>query len=435
MNIPSTFGVYNTSDLSLVSEKYTELKINEMYSIKPKTSLLISYEDVDINSYIPITPSKYYYHPTKTLSYSHQNGSTEYMNELGMFGFFYTNILTHNFINFKVNGEWYTIITNDEFTLQFIYDGNNRHFRIYFKGGDSAYFKVLNGLNKFKRSINTELPKPSILSTNLMDYYLFEGCRFYTPTFSNIVNLKKKISDILSDFKFMFVGTSIYDEARDVDIFIHSKDIQTASNVLSQHFSEIYHTPGHFGYLFYDNETSVKIDLLPSMYSNFNIGVNEDNSVDELTMYMIQSIYYLSSTHQNLSDMYRSWKFNKVIETAYRLDVLHTEYGYYNNSFISNERFELYDDVISNTKSNEVVEFPTIYNCKSACYKIGNTFYLMLKSLYFNQTINFNIDGGVNHIKVIDSSDIDTLIYNVDGDTTKVRIDNLNGYALISYEI
>jgi hypothetical protein len=426
-------GSYDKKNLMVMDEHPVTYTLDERYSPEINQSLLIAFEDIDIYSHIPINYSKYYYHPNQTMSYL-TNRTTKFLNELGIYNFFETNFQVNNSISFKIKNEWYSFITNSEYILQPIVDFNNKHVRIYFNKNSDCFYKIVKGKRKFKKINKIELPMPTIFSYDLIDLYLFEGYDFIEDVeLPNITDIKEDLRDILNGLDYYFVGTSIYDQARDIDIFIPPTQYEDAMQRLNNKYEKIKDSDGHLGCLFKTN-LNLKIDLMPSPYGDEVLSVN-NNSATPLFMYFIQANYYVSIKSDNVSDLFKIWRFNKLLETGNSLGILKIRNNYFQNTFLLKDRFKLYYDIVSNKDSNELVDIFEVGVAKLVRYKLNNYYYIIIKSLHPGQSLRFEIDEKFKNIKVLDDTSISTLTTRHNVNNTEFNIHNLNGYVLIECEM
>ena len=426
-------GIYDFEKLIILNEsEYTpELDVREVP--KNNTCLLISFEDIDLYTYDEISYSKFYYHPNVDISYNSFRPN-EFMKHFNAQNFFDVIYQINNSISFKILGEWYSFVTNSEYFLQFIIDGNHRHVRIFFKNSDVNFYKFIKGRKKFKRINTVYLPEPNVVSYPMMDYFLFEGYRFYKDNLPNIREIKEQISSILSGLNYYYVGTSIYDHARDIDIYIHDKDFIEATERLSNTGYNKININSEDGRLMFEiPNSSIKLDLLTSLYSEF-IEPTLNNQADPLFMYFIQLNYYASIQYDNISPLFKSFRYNKFLDTCNKIGIDNKRSNHYNNIYLDKPRFNKYYEIFSDKNSEELIHVPDNAMAKFSCIKTGDWYYYAIKSKYFKQLVKFDLPFRAIECTVVDGDGCDEVIFNNEAQYTSVRFRFLEDYALIKFK-
>jgi len=430
-------GLYDLgSSITISEENKWDIEFEKRIYVDGWKTILISFEDIDLYSHDELNYSKYYYHPNKDIRYDAFK-STKWLRAFDLPVFFSPNYLVSNSISFKINGKWISFSTNAEYILQPIIDGHHTHVRLFMKKDPDLFYKWIEGRVEYKKINKVFLPKPSIISCELLDYYLFKGYDFYeTNTFFDIQKGKDDIRVALKGLEYYFVGTSIYDNARDIDIYIHKKDFKEAVRRLEKSgFEKLSWRPSYGGTMFKDKYTSAKIDVIESPYSNYIEPIDKEHNADPLLMYFIQVNYFASICYDNLSEFFKIWRFNKLLETGKKLDILDGVSSHrFVNSYIRETRFQKYYDVFSHPEAiqdlykpdNPVIKFNTV--------KIKNKYYTVVKSKHRTQLIHFNLPYTIKNLNIIDAEGVGKVVTIQESSNTKFQLMFLDDYILFSYE-
>jgi hypothetical protein len=432
-------GIYDPKKLvvSIVSnEEELVPEFDKQIYVDGCVSILISYEDIDFYSYDEIKYNKYYYHPNVDIRYDTDYRTNDFMKLFGISAFFDSIFQVKNSISFKQNGEWFSFTTNSEYVIQVILDGNHKHARLFLKDDTDYFYRFKRGKVKYKKINNIFLPKPDVISYELLDYFLFEGYDFYEDdTTFDISKSKDEIRKVLVGLEYYFVGTSIYDTARDIDIYTTDKDFNEVSQRLHDSgFEKIERVAGHFGHMFKDKYTNAKIDLVRSPYEDF-IEPIKDNNADPLLMYFIQVNYYTSICKDNLSDLFKMWRFNKLLETAHKLGISDKRNSFYKNTYIEPARFQKYYDVFSHPEADEVIEDPDNSSIKYSSVDKDGYRYVAIKSKYGSQLVKFELPYIIKDFTIIDDGGTAEITIKLNDDNTSFRLRFIQDYILLKFKI
>lgn len=429
-------STYDSKSLYTLNEEDYDFEFDTQYYVNGNLSLLISFEDINLHSYEDINFSKYYYHPNDDVYYNNFRAS-DFLKMFGVRNFFGSIFQVKNSISFKQNGEWFSFITDAEYVLQPIVDGKYKHVRIFLKNNDNHFYKFKKGNIEFKKINKVFLPKPSVISYDLLDYYLFEGYDFYVKDrYFDITESKKDIRESLKGLDYYFVGTSIYNEARDIDIYVNENDFEEASDRLDNSgFPKIDWTPGHFGHMFEDKYTDAKVDLIVSPYSDYSEVIDENNNADPLLMYFIQTNYYTSICKDELIDLFKMWRFNKLLETSNKLGLHDKNNSYFKNTYVEPERFQKYFDIFSHSKSEEVIINPDNPTIKFSCIKLDEYYYTAIKSKHGTQLITFELPYTISELEVLDDNGVDEVLTKEVDNGTFFRLRFLKDYTLLKFKV
>jgi len=431
-------GIYDIGrEVNILEEEDYDITFDKRVDTNGWECFLIPFEDIDLYGHDEINFSKYYYHPNTDVYYNTFK-SDDYLKAFGLRVFFSPIYQVSNSISFKQNNEWASLTTNAEYVLQPIIDGHHKHVRIFLKKGSDLFYRWRAGKVEYKKINKVHLPKPNVISFPLLDYYLFKGYDFYDDNrFFDIRKSKEDIRKAGKELRYYFVGTSIYDEARDVDIYVHKGDFNEMCDRLEDDgFKKIDWSPSYQGSMFEDKYTKAKIDVITSPYSDYEEPIDENNNAEPLLMYFIQVNYYASIRYDNLTEFFKMWRFNKLLETAKKLglqDGGNSYQEYFVDSYMSEERFQKYYDIFSHPNAVEQLYRPDNPTIWFNSVKIADDYYIAVKSKHKQQLVNLHIPYKIKNFEVIDEGNIGRAVVSDIEGGTNIQLRFLENYALLKY--
>lgn len=429
------------------SENFDDkLKLDEVYTIpksdKPSQCISFTHDDLIVSNVDGYNPQKLYYRPNKPITVLDFE-STEFMESFDMFNFWAPVYITTNSINFKVQDEWYTLYTNGEYVLQIIVGFDKETTNLYFNNiEDGIFFKVVKGKYKSKPINTVYIPKPTQTSNKLIRYFIMDNYRFLQDQGGfYIKDIKDDLNFILDGLDYYYIGTSIKDHAKDIDIHIKKSDYKTAVDRLDKEgwFNRDYDYDFNGTVFGHPTIKNLKLDLLVSPYSKFQEPLEDDgHTADPLFMYFIQANLFCSINHDNLSSVYKEWRFNKLLETRKEFEIqrdsINTNKKHFKNTFIERDRFNIYFDLLNDNDYN-VLNDDVTYGLNSDILHIkkNGVEYLIVYSKYLNQIVFVNLPFNITDVEGVDYDDVKNVTIKDEGETTQIRFQGVNNFATIKF--
>lgn len=405
---------------------------NKVFPIKEQYMVEIPFDEIKLRESDEVRHSKVYYFPNENV-YANNVKKTEFKKSFHFYSFFDPEYITRPGFVFKLKGEWYHFITNCEFALKFVITNDEKKVHICFnsENNDRAIYKIGKGHKELLPKYFLYMYELDAITPMLMNYFLFDGIRFLPKNdLPYIADEKKKLIELLDGLNFYFMGTSIYDYARDIDIHVSDDDYDEVVNRMELAGYTKNKIKGYTGTQYANNE--IKIDVVLNPYSNFPEAV-DDYHANHLLMYFIQLNYFCSIAKDIVTTLFKEYRYNRLLITQKKMGIDFEKYGQYVKQIISNERTVKYVDNINNVKikeinSNNVYRYTILTDGKWEYLAVS-----MKEAIPINAKIT--IPYSIRDFEVLD--DVDNLSISMYHDTDKTNIvfSNVDHVALIRYKV
>lgn len=406
----------------------------------PFLGFVFEYDDILVSNVNDINPQKLYYKPYDEVRVDEYE-LTDFRKSFDFYNFWAPTYITQNGISFKSNGEWFTFLTNAEYVLQSQVGFDSYKCHIYFNNTrENNFYKIVKGKYKTKTTSPIRLPKPDWVSNEIVDYFIMDNYRFMDDQCGfPLKEEKKRLNKILEGLDYYYIGTSILDHAKDIDIYVNESDYSEAAKRLLKSG----YTKNPFSYAFTgsifrpDDESKPKLDLVYSPYSKFPEPKDSDHNANPLFMYFLQGILYCSISHDNLSPLYKAWRFNKVLETkqTFGIDNHQYESTRFMNAIFDNDRFDVYFDLLNDndyTIVNDQVEIGL--NGDHLHIKKDGNEYIIVKSKYLDQVIYVNLPFRISDMNVLDlSEDCKNISSENFESSSQLVFNGINDFSLVQF--
>ena len=407
---------------------------NIVEQIDDNSGVVIPIDDVELSPHEEIRPAKVYYYPNEDI-YAYDFKKTEFRKSFDFYTFFHPTYITTPSFNFKYNGQDYTFLTNCEYALKFVFnDGVKLHIYFNADGNTNKIFKIEVGKKSYPAKFNVYIPPVDIVSYKLLDYLIFGNYRFFDKSqLPNIVEKKKWLIELLDGLDFYFIGTSIFEHARDIDIHINERDFDEAVKRLDKSVIS-YNDKVNYDGKQYRLSPDIKLDVINSPYSSFTepkIG----HDADPLLMYFIQTNYYCSIVKDHVSDLFKEYRYSKLLDTQAKVGLDFSRYKQFDNlfSYIENERLFMYLDIINNNDICEVfANIKSEKNIDTKLFCLNDIYYLIVSSKY-NIAVSSKVTVPIDFttFKVLDGDAVTEVGMVCENNNTCISFRNLTNYMMI----
>ena len=398
-------------------------------TLKKGMGLSIPIDTVYFNSHEELQMDKVYYYPNtevKALEYE----ATDFRQKFGLWEFFDPVYITSPSFSFMKDGKTYTFLTNCEYTMKFVFTREGIHLNLYFNvDTERRIIKLERGLKSYPSKYKVYLPPLEVVSYDIFDYLVFDNFTLSDVTqLPNIRKEKEWLESLFKDLDFQFIGSSVYDYARDLDVYINPTDFEIAVQRLTGAgmICDILHNNQIAKTTFSNN---IGVDLIVYPTNTFSDMVEENSK--QLIAYYIQTIYACDYLIKNHTILFSKYRLNKVMNTQKKMNMNHIHYSSYKEYTVSSVRSSLYLDLIKNG---------SVLYCgldlginKEASFKIiqyEKEYYLILKNKG-NNPINTNLQLPflVNTFEVVDGNNYIDIIQENDG--SSLLFVGLNDYLIL----
>lgn len=427
----ATHKIYNNIFITDIRDKnFTEL----VNPITEKHILEFPFDEIKLRESDDVRYSKVYYYANENV-YANDVKKTEFKRSFGFYTFFDPEYITRPGFVFKLNGEWYHFITNCEFALQFAITENEKKVHIYFNPDENnkTIYKIAKGYKELHPKYFVYMYELDNLTSMLMNYFLFDGIRFLPKKdLPYVAEEKKKLIEVLKGLDFYFIGTSIYDYAKDIDIHINEKDAKEAIQRLDklEYFKN--DLTGYSGCQYKNEKTGINIDLMISPYSNFvesKIGYD----AEPLLMYFIQVNYFCSIFNDNLTTLFKEYRYNKVRISQKTIGINFEKYGQYVNQVIPNERLVNYIETINNLNKTKIIHENNIFRYMIMVDDEWEYLVVSMKNkIYTDATIK--LPYNVTDLTVIDDTNNLTALVTNKENEIDINLSGIDYVAAIKYK-
>lgn len=389
--------------------------------------------------------TKQYHYKVSDSIYNEDFSKNNLLNRFSLKDFFDFYHISTNYFEFEyTDNKKYYLISNEEFVVDFEYYHDDISCNVYFKN-NTKYDVIICSEDNFKHyknkitRRNILIPKPSVITYDILDYYIFGGIRFSdTHNIQEYTDfIKKDIKNLFNGLNYYFCGSSLFkNNAKDMDIYVGDEaSYISIEGILNNHteYSQIERTDNTIRYL--HNKSKTKLDIIKECVT-YSI---ENNELSLRDLYLDLCHAYVNTAYSNGSDFRKKYRYNKILELydtqKFSTKVSawnHSNFDYYEN-IVAN--FDNYYNLINDSQYDDIAITHTNSCICKLLYK--NSFYYLIVKPKVRKTDRFkiNIPFLICDIEILTNDNISRdILFIKNNETTDIEINIIHKYCLLKFK-